>query len=168
MFFPDTENFLRNSFCNQSGAPLPSRPIALTGVNYALDQGETSAASAWGEAICSSAGSGWEAAGELPGLVGGGSEAGAPLPRHTDRPPGVSGAPGLPRDRLQGEAPRLASFSPPYAIFPSSSSERVRSAALLHCAVLEGLGRKSLHRFVLSRSVTVPALTGCAVLIRPP
>lgn len=42
MFFLDTEYFLRNSFRNESGIPLPSQPIALTGVNYSLDQRETS------------------------------------------------------------------------------------------------------------------------------
>lgn len=43
MFFLDTEHFLRNTVPDDREIPLPPRPIALTGVNYTLDQRETSA-----------------------------------------------------------------------------------------------------------------------------
>ena len=43
MFFLDTEHFLRNTVPDEREIPLPPQPIALTGVNYTLDQRETSA-----------------------------------------------------------------------------------------------------------------------------
>ena len=43
MFFLNTEYFLRNTVPDEKEIPLPPRPVALTGVNYTLDQREASA-----------------------------------------------------------------------------------------------------------------------------
>lgn len=92
---------------------------------------------------------------------------GLPTRVHEDAPLVSLAHAGPLRDTLRDAAPRLASFSPPCAIFPPSSWEGVGSVTLLRCTVLEWLGGKSPHRFVHSGSVTGPALTAGAASIRP-